>query len=381
MKRLTIEPRPGWQSRAESVGLTFHTPGGQRYWDESAAYELTAQEVDLLEAAANNTYELCIKAAEHIVESELWAELGIPPEIGPFIRNSWERDDFSLYGRFDFAWVPGSPPKLLEFNADTPTALVEAAVAQWYWLEEKFPGADQFNSIHEKLIRGWRKLAEKTGLVYLGGLRGHEEDEQTVAYLQDTCHQAGIETRPLFIDDLGFHKMRRRFVDLNGEEVGAYFKLFPWEWMWHSEFGEQLELEVCQFIEPMWKMALSNKALLPILWKLFPDHPNLLPATFKPGELHDRLGIRDYVQKPKLSREGANIAIVQGGAISAETTGEYGEEGFIYQALAPTAVKDGNHAIFGLWIVDHEACGLGIREDKSPITGNFSRFVPHFFKP
>jgi glutathionylspermidine synthase len=254
--------------------------------------------------------------------------------------------------------------------------LVEAAVAQWYWLEEVFPEADQFNSIHEKLIRGWKKLARSADRVYLGGLRGHQEDEQTVLYIQDTCHQAGLETRHLFIDDVGFHDMRRRFTDLDGEGVKSYFKLFPWEWMWSSEYAPHLKLEVCQFIEPMWKMALSNKGLLPILWKLFPEHPNLLAAAFKPEELR----ARDYVKKPKLSREGANIAIVREGVVASETPGEYGEEGSIYQALAPTEVAPGAYAVFGVWIVDHEACGLGIREDRSPITGNMSRFIPHLFR-
>jgi glutathionylspermidine synthase len=62
-----------------------------------------------------------------------------------------------------------------------------------------------------------------------------------------------------------------------------------------------------------------------------------------------------------------------------ETTGEYGEEGFVYQALASVPNFNGNHPICGVWIVNHEACGLGIREDNSLITGNLSRFVPHLF--
>jgi glutathionylspermidine synthase len=36
-----------------------------------------------------------------------------------------------LYGRFDLAYRGDGPPKLLEYNADTPTALFEAAVVQW----------------------------------------------------------------------------------------------------------------------------------------------------------------------------------------------------------------------------------------------------------
>ena len=39
----------------------------------------------------------------------------------------------------------------------------------------------------------------------------------------------------------------------------------------------------------------------------------------------------------------------------------------------------GHHPICGVWIVDHEPAGLGLREDTRRITGNLSRFVPHYF--
>jgi glutathionylspermidine synthase len=70
----------------------------------------------------------------------------------PLIREAWAAQPPSLYGRFDLAWSGTGPPKLLEYNADTPTSLVEAAVAQWYWLEQVHPGGDQFNSLHERLV-------------------------------------------------------------------------------------------------------------------------------------------------------------------------------------------------------------------------------------
>ena len=33
-------------------------------------------------------------------------------------------------------------------------------------------------------------------------------------------------------------------------------------------------------IEPSWKLILGNKAILPLLWEMFPEHKNLLPAYF-----------------------------------------------------------------------------------------------------
>jgi glutathionylspermidine synthase len=379
MDRIKTSLRPDWQSKVEEVGLTFHTPEGQPYWDESVHYQLTSAEVDTLEKAGNDVYELCLKAAQHIIDNNLFTRLGIPEEAAPLIIQSWDRDDFSLYGRFDFAWSGFGDPKLLEFNADTPTALVEAAVAQWYWLQDVRPNADQFNSIHEKLIRGWSRLENKSLPIYFAGVRDHLEDEQTVLYLQDTAHQAGLQTKQIFMEDIGFHEMRRRFIDLEDQPIERLFKLFPWEWMWHSEFQRELKFEVCQFIEPIWKMLLSNKGLLPILWELFPGHPNLLPAFFDEEQIRSTARATRYVRKPLLSREGANIQLIQHSKPIHQTAGEYGEEGYIYQAAADLGPRDGNYPVFGVWIVDHEACGLGLREDTSPITGNLSRFVPHLF--
>jgi glutathionylspermidine synthase len=372
MKRRRCQPRPDWPAKVESVGLTFHSHATGPYWDEAACYELSAQEVDVLEAAANDLHFLCIDAAEAVIKNNWWARLGIPQAAVSSILQSWERDDFSLYGRFDLSYDGITPPKLLEYNADTPTALVEAAVAQWFWLRDTHPHADQFNSIHERLIEAWKKWRGKT--IHFSSIKGHAEDEMTVLYLRDTCEQAGVQTRWVFIEDIGWDASQEAFVDLDMQRIEKCFKLYPWEWLWHEQFGAHLPKERVQFIEPAWKMLLSNKGLLPILWELFPDHPNLLPTY----ELAEPLGGR-YVRKPKLSREGSNVAWVEGGTVVEETSGDYGAEGHVYQAPAALPEFDGQHPIFGVWMIDHDAGGLGIREDTRRITGNLSRFVPHFF--
>jgi len=373
MQRHAIHPRPDWRERVESIGLTYHSHDDGPYWDESACYELTANEVDTLEAAANELHYRCIDAAEAVINNHWWSRLGIPDAAIPAILRSWERDDFSLYGRFDFSFDGITPPKLLEYNADTPTALVEASVAQWFWLQDTRPDADQFNSIHERLIEAWKRWRGTT--IHFSSIKEHPEDEQTVLYLRDTCEQAGVKTKSVFIEDIGWDRTRRRFVDMDEATIERAFKLYPWEWLWHEEFSVHLADDPVQFIEPTWKMLLSNKGLLPILWELFPDHPNLLPAYENASALGER-----YIRKPKLSREGANVAWVEGGVIVEETEGDYGEEGYVYQALASVPDFGGHHPIFGVWVVDHEAAGLGIREDTSKITGNLSRFVPHFFR-
>jgi len=383
VRRLTHLPRSGWQARVESVGLPHHTAdGGAPYWDESASYVLSAAEIDALESATNELHRVCLAAVEHVVAEERWAELAIPPAAAPLIVQSWRAGpggapDPTLYGRFDLSYDGQSPPRMLEYNADTPTALVEAAVAQWYWLQDVDPAGDQFNSIHERLVAAWPGVAGPQAAT--PNARVHfacaddVEDLATVAYLRDTAEQAGLATRHLLIADVGWDAGRRRFVDGDEEPIATAFKLYPWEWMTREAFGAYLveAAGVMRWIEPPWKMVLSNKGILPILWELFPDHPNLLPAYF------DEWRLEAYARKPLLSREGANVSLVMFGDEIARSEGDYGAEGFVYQAIAPLPRFDGRTPVFGSWVVAGEAAGVGVREADGPITTNTSRFVPH----
>ena len=122
MQRQTHPPRLNWQETVESQGLLYHTIDGEPYWDETASYRFDSAEIDLLEDATNDLQERCIAAAQHIIDKDLFSRLQIPPHAVPLIVDSWERDEPSLYGRFDLAYDGQSPPKLLEYNADTPTA-------------------------------------------------------------------------------------------------------------------------------------------------------------------------------------------------------------------------------------------------------------------
>lgn len=132
------------------------------------------------------------------------------------------------------------------------------------------------------------------------------------------------------------------------------------------------------FIEPAWKLVLSNKGILPILWEMYEGHPNLLPSYFGDGANYLYCGY-SFVKKPIFSREGANISLYTRGGLDGpylESPGEYGNGPFIYQGWVDTKVDD-KYAVIGSWLVDHESAGMGIRESDGPITDNLSRFVPH----
>ena len=386
MRRESVTPRPDWREQCENIGFSFHSMDGV-YWDERWCYRLTAAQVDELEAATQELHAMCLTAVDHIVSEKRYDELKIPAAFHEYVARSWTARDPSVFGRFDFAYDGKGPPKLLEYNADTPTALLEASVAQWEWLEQAIlprqPDADQFNSIHEKLIDHWRTLANdpKGALagrfLYFSCVADNEEDYGNIEYLRDTAQQGGFATGLVYVDDIGWANDLRCFVDQAGQKIEAIAKLYPWEWMVREEFGLHLKEVDLRVIEPPWKMLLSNKGLLPILWELNPGHPNLLPASFERFRLVSQ-GVADYVQKPIYSREGANVTIYRGGDVIREE-GTYGEEGFIYQAYTPIPQYDDSYTTIGSWIVDDQPAGIGIREDESPITKNTSRFVPHYF--
>jgi glutathionylspermidine synthase len=131
-----------------------------------------------------------------------------------------------------------------------------------------------------------------------------------------------------------------------------------------------------RLIEPPWKAILSNKGILPLLWALFPRHPNLLPAYFDDDDAKAVLG-SSYVRKPLYSREGGNIEMVVDGAAVDADDGPYGAEGFVRQGLAPLPRFNDNYTVLGSWFAAGKPCGLSVREDASPITKNTSRFLPH----
>lgn len=375
MQRISTPPRFDWQEKVESHGMNYHTIDGEIYWDETAYYSFSSSEIDQLESATAELHEMCINAAEHVISNKLYDKLHIPELAVPLIERSWEEDAPSILGRFDLVYDGHAPPKMLEYNADTPTALLEASVIQWFWLKERFPDADQFNSIHERLIEGWKDLSSyMDGTLYFCCVKDAPEDLGNLEYLRDTAIQAGLETEQCFVEDLGYDSLNSQFVDTADNTIESIFKLYPWEWMMSEYFGRHLDKSGATLIEPAWKMILSNKGILPILWELNHGHPNLLETSFEADHFRD-----NFVTKPFLSREGANIAIRKNGC-TREQEGSYNGKGSVYQALATLPCMDGNYPVIGSWVIAGEPAGIGIREDRSEITTNSSRFVPHLFR-
>lgn len=371
MHREHSPERPDWRARCEALGFGFHSMGGV-YWDERACWRFSAQEVDRLEAVIETLHAMCLAVVDDCVARGDQERFGLSPAWAQRVERAWRAREPSLFGRFDLSWSGTGEPKLLEYNADTPTALIEASVVQWDWLEAMHPQADQFNSLHEQLIARWPAVVAAPGDdIHFACAGESEEDAETLAYLADTAQQAGLRPRLLAIEDIGWNGSA--FVGLQGEPITQLFKLYPWEWLRSEAFAAPLLRAPIQVIEPAWKMLLANKLMLVALWERFPGHPNLLAAGTSAAQVPG-----DRVRKPMLSREGANVTLTVGDAVY-EAGGPYGAEGFIYQAAAPLPCVQGNYAVIGAWVVGDRAAGIGLREDDTPITTDAARFVPHYF--
>ena len=371
MERVFVAPRPGYREKIEALGFDFHGD----YWREEACYRLSSNEVEMLETATAEAYRMYCDAVEYILNDQpefMERILQLPPEICERIRRSWDEDELSLYGRFDFLVDKSGVPRILEFNADTPTSLLEASVIQWQWKEDLFPASDQYNGIHEGLVQSWKDMFPAGSEIHFAGALDDHEDTGTLQYLASTAMEAGFSTRVLDMNSLDLRD--GCFYDPSGERVKRCFKLYPWEWM-VDESADGCLADV-QWVEPVWKLLMSNKAILKVLFDLFPDSPYVLPCYLSRPES----GL--FCKKPVYSREGHNVSVLEirnweERVRLAETEGDYKKGAYVYQEYVEPTAYSGRYPVIGSWVVGGEPAGIGIRENRTEITGNLSEFVPH----
>ena len=409
MKFFSISSRPYWlESFAELEYLEEVLKNrDEPYWIEIlqkpfyGSFSLT--EIDeIIWQATKDIYQMSLEAVAQVCNSsrseELMNQLKIPSEFREVIRRSWQRQDPSLYGRFDLAFdTKCQKIKLLEYNADTPTSLYESSILQWLWLEDcgqqgKFSSSqfDQYNSLHEQLIREFQSL--NLSNLHLACVKDYPEDFATVRYLQLCALEAGIPTNFVFVEDIGFDEDGDWF-DLENNLIKNIFKLYPWEDLMREDLATgkpkipRLILEnKVTFIEPIWKAILSNKGILAIFWELFENHAvygEYLLESYNEAsfslEMEYLTRFKPHVRKPLFGREGQNIEIIVPNQTTplSQREGDYGEEGYIIQEYVELCQYQGFNLIMGSWMVGEEPCGMSLRGDRSFITGNSAIFIPH----
>lgn len=405
MQKITLAERPNWRDQAREVGFSFADMHGAPYWDETSAYAFSLGQIENdLEDPATALHAMCREAVAHIIESEsLMERLAIPEAHRDLVADSWKRDDPEIYGRFDFAYDGLGPAKLLEYNADTPTSLYESAAFQWQWLEDQLAagvlpeGSDQFNGIHEALVARFGDVFEQGSDLHFTAVGGNPEDYGTVEAMGWAAREAGLGAHYCDLEKIALSD-DGQFLDDEDRRIAVLFKLYPWEDLLRDDYASHIDGSGCLFLEPAWKALLSNKGLLPVLWDMFEGHPNLLPAFFEAdiadamtgkGTATDSVAaalgraeaqlVAGHVRKPILSREGASVSISKSGKVIEQSkNSDYAEHPRVIQAYAPLPQFDGFRPVIGAWIVGQTCAGIGIREDRSRITQDLSRFKPHY---
>ena len=405
MERRTWKPRADFKALVSTSGLTFHTNNdGSPYWHESAAYSITNELAKSIETSTKELHQLSLLAVEHLLHASnkdkfevlLIERFAIPQKYHKVLRWSWYHEgDLNVYQRFDLLLDTSGTPKLLEYNADTPTSMLEAGDIQREW--SLHHGVQTTNRLRQMLQDRWyhvKKTLPKDTVVHFAYTPSHEEDQRNVEFMASCAAQAGIYPILLTIDTIGFNPSIDSFVDADNMPIRVLWKLYPWEWLFRESFMDDLMRLIMTrqiiVIEPVWKSVLSNKSILPVLWQMFPDHPNLLPTYFTQQELEDKTGNNTFVKKPILGREGAGITIVRKRPslsidnaqvnISVEDD-DYGKFGHVYQAPCHPEFPKFHEKwtpVIGSWVVGDEPAGISIREDTCLVTKNTSIFTPHY---
>ncbi len=374
----------------DDIGFYWHTDPDSTPYVASEIIDITPQEADNYYDAVNELYEMFVEAGEYVVENELFHELGIPFNLIDAVKMSWENDvNWHLYGRFDLAGgVDGKPIKLIEFNADTPTALFETAILQWAILKlNKMEDTHQFNNVYEAIRDNFKRLVTLDGdindfnryyegwKILFSSVKDNEEEESTVKLLKTIAEDAGFQTEFAYMQDVEFDPKEGVFYkDVNYE---YWFKLYPWEDIGIEEPElAQLMTQIMQnqkaiFLNPAYTLMFQSKAFMKILWDLYPNHPLLLETDFEP------LNGKAQVEKKIFGREGANTIIVdKDKKIIEQRGGEYEEFSSIFQEYIELP-KDskGDSYQAGVFFA-YEGCGLGFRRG-GLILDNYSKFVGH----
>jgi len=374
----------------ESIGFYWHTDEDKSPYISDELVKVTQKEADAYYEATNELYDMFVTAGDFVIENDLLHDIGIPFNLAEMVKQSWENDiHWHLYGRFDLAGgIDGKQIKLIEFNADTPTALFETAIVQWALL--KANGMEdrlQFNNLYEAIKENFKRLvvmSEDTEdfskhyggwKILFSSVKGSIEDENTTKLLQSAANEAGFETDFAFADEVEFSGNEGIFKD--EENFEYWFKLIPWENIGIDEgdlalmLREIIENQKAIILNPAYTLMFQSKAFMKILWDLYPNHPLLLETSYEP------LKDKKQVEKRVFGREGANTVILnEKNQVMAQEEGEYENFAPIYQEYVELN-KDQNGESYQAGVFyAYEACGLGFRKG-GLILNNYSKFVGH----
>ncbi|NEN82814.1 glutathionylspermidine synthase family protein [Paenibacillus elgii] len=421
-KAKTLRPDASYEERREAIYGPLRQEGIFTWdclYDQEYAlaglYRLERAQLAEMRKAAEALGRIYARTVRIVQQGEpaLLAELGLPPASFGAIRLRFDEDIPTLIGRFDFALTPQGL-KMLEFNSDTPTGIVEAfhangRVCAAYGEEDPNEGCSgDFRQAFKRMLDLYREAGYASEHVVFSSLDWHEEDAGTTRYLLKQSGIAGAEFAAL--SDLRVEGDRIwAQPDADDEETAAgcpidvLYRLHAIEKLAEDRdtdgypTGEHvLELIAARklaIINPPSGFAAQTKALQALIWNLHQagefyteeEHETIeaymLPTFMEPCFPEGT----PYVAKPILGREGSGVTIYAGSGDIAEASGEdeYGDQPMVYQQYAElprirvetlNGPYDGR-LLWGCFLIDGRSSAVVARVGGS-ITNNLSYYLP-----
>ena len=374
----------------DSIGFHWHTDSDESSYVADELVVLNKEQAERYYEAVNELYDMFVATGDYIIENNLLDELDIPFNLQELVKLSWENDvHWHLYSRFDLAGGIDKDIKLIEFNADTPTALFETAIIQWAMLKaNNLDEESQFNFIYEAIVNNFKRLVVLDGdiedfdemyegwKILFSSIKGNIEDENTTKLLKLMAEDAGFECEFAYIEDVEFSD---EGIFYEGEKYEFFFKLIPWEMIAIEEPDLALYLtnivknQEAIILNPAYTLMFQSKRFLKYLWDLYPNHPLLLETSFEPLN-------KKQVKKVSFGREGESIEILdENGNVEIKNGDEYDNFKPVYQEYYEFEKDErGNFYQAGVFFA-YEGCGVGYRRG-GKILNNMSKFVGHIIE-
>ncbi|AKJ42473.1 bifunctional glutathionylspermidine amidase/synthase [Pragia fontium] len=348
--------------------------------------------------ATNELHLMYLHATDKVLKDDnLLALFDIPEALWPRLRLSWQRRRHHMItGRLDFC-MDERGLKVYEYNADSASCHAETGLILGKWAQQAggVLGDDPGRYLLDALADAW-KHSDARPFVHI--LQDHDDEESYHAqFMQRALTKAGFASKILHgLDELQWESAGL-LVDGDNRPVNCVWKTWAWETALEQLRVESeedhaalpirtghpknnvrlidvlLRPEVMVF-EPLWTVIPSNKAILPVLWSLFPHHRYLLDADF---ELNAELEQSGYAVKPIAGRCGNNIGLISHDEqVLDETSGKFSGQKNIYQQLWCLPEVDGRYIQLCTFTVGGHYGGVCVRSENGLVIKKESDIDP-----
>ena len=351
-------------------------------------YTMTDRRAQEIAAASQELHQMFEAATERVVQDDaLLQTFGIPEALQQKVRDSFlshraGMGQHPIMGRLDLA-VDDRGIKAYEYNADSASCLYECGYTQGMWADAVGLGRVGINpglNLAAELEAAWSDAGVPEGGVLHLMLDDDLEEEYHARYVRDAAQRAGLRTR-LVKGVQGLRWEQGKVVDAEGEELRFVWKTWAWETVIDDyrrvaddrsagrvlSLSDALLSDRVTVWEPLWTVLAGNKAILPVLWDMYPEHPYLLRAEFELSEAL-RTHPAGYVAKPIVGRCGSNVTMVQGDEVLAKVGGKFAAKEVVHQELRPLPRMDGHSVLVCPWVVRGKCAGIVLRVDEALIT-------------